>query len=155
MHARFGVSKERGLSSVLSGKSTVRETILIWPELPNLHLMPSGPEPPLPSELLGSAEMEEMLKGLREEYDFVLIDTPPVLVVTDAAVVGRLTDATVLIIRYGSAQRHVAQRCVHILDRSDAHLVGAAVNVVDFEAPGYSEYYGKRYYEYYGKTNPN
>jgi capsular exopolysaccharide synthesis family protein len=154
IHVRFGVSRERGLSSVLSGKSTVRETILIWPELPNLHLMPSGPEPPLPSELLGSAEMEEMLKGLREEYDFVLIDTPPVLVVTDAAVVGRLTDATVLIIRYGSAQRHVVQRCVHILDRSGAHLLGAAINVVDFEAPGYSEYYGKRYYEYYGKSNP-
>lgn len=154
VHLRFGIPKGPGLSSVLSGKVSAREAIVTWPDLPNIHLMPAGPVPPLPSELLGSGQMEDMLRELREEYDFILVDTPPVLAVTDAAVIGRLTDATLLIIRYGTAQRHVVQRCVDVLDRSGTHVLGVAVNVVDLKSPEYSEYYGKKYYEYYGERNP-
>jgi Mrp family chromosome partitioning ATPase len=98
--------------------------------------------------------MEDMLTALRAEYDFIIIDTPPVLAVTDASILGRLTDATILIIRYGEAQRHVVQRSIDLLDRSGAHLLGVAVNAVDFKAPEYSEYYGRKYYEYYGERNP-
>ncbi len=116
--------------------------------------MTSGPVPPLPSELLGSKQMEDLVAQLRTEYDFVLIDTPPVLAVTDASILGRLTDAAILIIRYGAAQKHVVQRCIDVLDRSSAHLLGVAVNAVDFKAPEYSEYYGRKYYEYYGERNP-
>jgi capsular exopolysaccharide synthesis family protein len=155
VHLRFRIGKGLGLSSVLSGKSTYKEAVVSWPELPNLHLMTSGPVPPLPSELLGSKQMEDLLNELRADYDFILIDTPPVLAVTDAAILGRLSDATILIIRYGSAQRHVVQRCVDLLDRSGAHLLGVAVNVVDFSAPEYSEYYGRKYYEYYGERSPD
>jgi capsular exopolysaccharide synthesis family protein len=154
VHLRFRIGKGQGLSSVLSGKTSVREAIVPWADLPKLHILPSGPAPPLPSELLGSKQMEDMLTALRAEYDFVIIDTPPVLAVTDASILGRLTDATILIIRYGTAQRHVVQRCVDLLDRSGTHLLGVAVNAVDFKAPEYSEYYGRKYYEYYGERNP-
>ncbi len=154
VHLRFRMGKGLGLSSVLSGKATVEEAILEWPELPSLHIMTSGPVPPLPSELLGSKQMEEIIADLRNSYDFILIDTPPVLPVTDAAILSRLTDAAVLVIRYGAAQRHVVQRSVDMLDRSGAHLLGVAVNAVDFKAPEYSEYYGRKYYEYYGERNP-
>jgi capsular exopolysaccharide synthesis family protein len=154
VHLRFRMGKGQGLSSVLSGKVGTREAIVEWPELPNLHIMSSGPVPPLPSELLGSKQMEDMLTALRAEYDFIIIDTPPVLAVTDASILGRLTDATILIIRYGEAQRHVVQRSIDLLDRSGAHLLGVAVNAVDFKAPEYSEYYGRKYYEYYGERNP-
>ncbi len=154
VHLRFRIPKGLGLSSLLSGKSNIKDATTEWPELTNLHIMTSGPVPPLPSELLGSRQMEDLILKLREEYDFVLIDTPPVLAVTDASILGRLTDAAILIIRYGAAQRHVVQRCIDLLDRSGAHLLGVAVNVVDFKAPEYSEYYGRKYYEYYGERNP-
>ncbi len=155
VHLRFRLGKGLGLSSVLSGKATPREAIIEWPDLPNLHIMTSGPVPPLPSELLGSKQMEALLVALRAEYDFILIDTPPVLAVTDASILGRLTDAAILIIRYGSAQRHVVLRCTDLLERSGTHLLGVAINVVDFKAPEYSEYYGRKYYEYYGERNPD
>jgi succinoglycan biosynthesis transport protein ExoP len=154
VHLRFRIPKGLGLSSLLSGKSNIKDATTEWPELTNLHIMTSGPVPPLPSELLGSRQMEDLILNLRAEYDFVLIDTPPVLAVTDASILGRLTDAAILIIRYGAAQRHVVQRCIDLLDRSGAHLLGVAVNVVDFKAPEYSEYYGRKYYEYYGERNP-
>ena len=153
VHLRFRMGKGLGLSSVLSGKATVEEAILEWPELPSLHIMTSGTVPPLPSELLGSKQMEEVIADLRSSYDFILIDTPPVLAVTDASILGRLTDAAILVIRYGAAQRQVVQRSVDLLDRSGTHLLGVAVNVVDFKAPEYSEYYGRKYYEYYGERS--
>lgn len=151
VHLRFRIGKGLGLSSVLSGKATWREAVTEWADLPNLHIMTSGPVPPLPSELLGSRQMDDLVEALRPEYDFILIDTPPVLAVTDASILARLTDAAVLIIRYGTAQRHVVQRCIDLLDRANAHLLGVAVNAVDFDAPEYSEYYGRKYYEYYGE----
>jgi len=153
VHLRFRMGKGLGLSSVLSGKAGFKEAITSWPDLPSLHIMTSGPVPPLPSELLGSRQMEDLIESLRSEYDFVLIDTPPVLAVTDASILARLTDAAILIIRYGAAQRHVVQRCIDMLDRSSAHLLGVAVNAVNFNAPEYSEYYGRKYYEYYGERS--
>lgn len=150
VHVRIGLPKGKGLSSILSGEADVKEAIESWVHLPNLHILTAGPAPPLPSELLGSAQMERMLQGLRKDYDFILIDTPPVLVVTDAAVMARNTDATLLVIRYDSIKRHVVERSLDVLDRSGAHLLGAVLNAVDLKAPEYSEYYGKKYYEYYG-----
>ena len=155
IHLRFRIGKGLGLSSVLSGKVPLEEAVVQWPELPNLHILASGPIPPLPSELLGSKEMEEMLAVVRKEYDFVIIDTPPVLAVTDASVLGRLTDAAILILRYGAVRKHVVLRCIDLLERYGTHLLGVAVNAVDFAAPEYSEYYGRKYYEYYGERNPD
>ena len=154
IHLRFRMGKGVGLSSVLSGKASLQEAVIQWPDLPNLHILPSGPVPPLPSELLGSKEMETLLAQVRAQYDFVVIDTPPVLAVTDASVLGRLTDATILIIRYGTARKQVVLRSIDLLERSGTHLLGVAVNAVDFTAPEYSEYYGRKYYEYYGERDP-
>jgi capsular exopolysaccharide synthesis family protein len=154
IHLRFRMGKGLGLSSVLSGKANLSEAVTEWPDLPNLHILTSGPVPPLPSELLGSKQMEDVLAQARTEYDFVIIDTPPVLAVTDASVLGRLVDAAILIIRYNAAQKQVVRRCIDLLERSGTHLLGVAVNAVDFTAPEYSEYYGRKYYEYYGERQP-
>jgi capsular exopolysaccharide synthesis family protein len=154
IHLLFRMGKGLGLSSVLSGKATSQEAIVEWPDLPNVHILPSGPVPPLPSELLGSAEMETLLMEMRAKYDFIILDTPPVLTVTDASVLGRLCDASLIILRYAKVPRHVVQRGIDLLDRSGAHLLGVVVNFVDFNAPEYSEYYGRKYYEYYRERNP-
>lgn len=154
VHLRFDIPRTTGLSSVLSGKTTLKDSIAVpWSDLPGLNIMTAGPVPPLPSELLGSQQMETLLQTLREEYDTILIDTPPVLAVTDAALIARRCDATVLILRYGTAQKHVVQRCIDVLDRSDTHLLGTVVNAVNLKSPEYSEYYGRKYYEYYGERD--
>ena len=155
LHSRFNVNKNLGLSSVLSGKTPWKEATVPWPDLPGLHILPSGPVPPLPSELLGSRQMEEMLDAILREYDFVFIDTPPMLAVTDASVICRLADAVVLIVRYGTVERHVVQRSIDLLDRAGAHLLGVVVNAVDYRAPEYEEYYGRKYYEYHSERNPD
>ena len=154
VHFRFRIGKHTGLSSVLSGKSEFSEAVIEWPALPNLHLMAAGPTPPLPSELLGSRQMEELFGTLRQQYDFIILDTPPVLAVTDALVISHLTDAVVLVVRYGMVQRHVAQRGIDLLERAGAHLLGVAINAVDFKTPEYSEYYGRKYSDYYGERSP-
>lgn len=154
VNLRFKIGKGTGLSSVLSGKAAVEDAVVEWKELPNLHILTSGPVPPLPSELLGSIQMAKLIENLKERYDFVIIDTPPVLAVTDSSMISRLTDATILILRYGGAKKHVVQRCIDLLDRSGAAILGVVVNAVDFRAPEYAEYYGKKYYEYYGERNP-
>ena len=151
IHLRFKIGKGLGLSSVLSGKASLNESVDAWPDLPNLHLLPSGPVPPLPSELLGSKQMEDVLMQARTDYDFVVLDTPPVLAVTDTSILGRLADATILIVRYGTAKRQVVLRCLDLLERSGSHLLGVAMNFVDFQAPEYEEYYGRKYYDYYGE----
>jgi capsular exopolysaccharide synthesis family protein len=153
LHLRFRTGKGLGLSSVLSGKCSLKEAVVEWPDLPNVHILPSGPVPPLPSELLSSKQMENLLAEARAQYDFVFLDTPPVLAVTDASVLGRLADAAVLIIRYGTAQKQVVRRCIDLLERSGTHLLGVAVNVVDFSSPEYEEYYGRKYYEYYAERD--
>ncbi|MDE3202200.1 MAG: polysaccharide biosynthesis tyrosine autokinase [Acidobacteriota bacterium] len=151
VHLRFKIGKGIGLSSVLSGKASAAEAIIEWQELPNLNILTSGPVPPLPSELLGSKEMEVLLAEARRDYDFIVIDTPPVLAVTDSSMIGRLADATILILRYGGAKKHVVQRCIDLLDRAGTNLLGVVVNAVDYKAPEYSDYYGRKYYEYYGE----
>lgn len=153
VHLRFGLSKQTGLSSLLSGKSTLQESIVEWPKMPKLHIMTSGPTPPLPSELLGSKQMVDLIETLRPNYDFIILDTPPVLAVTDSLLISRIADAVILIVRYGTVQRHVAQRSIDLLERSGAHLLGVAINAVDFKSPEYSEYYGRKYSDYYGERS--
>ena len=140
-----------GLSSVLSGKTTLDEAIREWPDYPGVHVLVAGPTPPLPSELLGSKHMEDLLAELRLRYDFIFIDTPPVMTVTDASVMSRLADATILVVRYGEARRHVIMRSIELLQRSGANLLGVVLNMVDFRSPEYSEYYGRKYHDYYAE----
>lgn len=153
LQKRFDLNRSVGLSSVLSGKATFEEAVVAWPQLPHLHILPAGPIPPLPSELLGSQQMEDLLRTVEADYDFIFIDTPPMLAVTDALVICRRVDAVVVIVRYGTVEKHVVQRSIDLLDRSGAHLLGVVVNAVDYAAPGYSEYYGRKYDEYHGEEN--
>lgn len=148
VHTRFGIKNLVGLSSVLSGAANSSEAVSPWGELDNLFVMPSGPVPPLPSELLGSRQLKDLISRLRRDYDHIVIDTPPVLTVTDAAVIGRLADAAILIVRYGEVQRPVVLRGLHILHRAGARLLGVAVNAVNLDATEYAAYYGRKHYRY-------
>ena len=149
VHLRFRIANKVGLTSVLTGKAGLEEAIVPVAALPSLHLLPAGPIAPMPAELLGSLQMQRLVEGLRASYDFILIDTPPVLTVTDAAVLVSVSDGVVLVLRYGQATRNVVARASEILLRSGAHLLGVVLNAVDLQSSDYAEYYGRAYNDYY------
>src|SRR5271154_1334832 len=149
VHLRFRIANKVGLTSVLTGKAGAEEAIVPVTALPSLHILPAGPIAPMPAELLGSLQMQRLGEGLRANYDFILIDTPPVLTVTDAAVLVSISDGGVLVLRYGQASRNVVARASEILLRSGAHLLGVVLNAVDLQSSDYAEYYGRAYNDYY------
>jgi succinoglycan biosynthesis transport protein ExoP len=149
VHLRFRIANKVGLTSVLTGKTPLEEAIVPIPAVPTLHILPAGPIAPMPAELLGSLQMQRLVEGLRAKYDFILIDTPPVLTVTDAAVLVSISDGVVLVLRYGQASRNVVARASEILLRSGAHLLGVVLNAVDLQSSDYAEYYGRAYNDYY------
>ena len=119
------------------------------PGVDNLRLLASGPIPPNPSELLSSARTAELLSSLQGQADLVLIDTPPVLPVTDAAVLSTRVDATLLVITAGLTTKKQVSRAIEVLRQVDAPIVGTALNNVSAEA-GY-DYAYPYYYRYEAK----
>jgi capsular exopolysaccharide synthesis family protein len=148
VHHRFGLSGKLGLTTVLAGSTTLEEALQHVPELPNLDILPSGPVPPFPTEMLGSEAMLSLLERAREKYNYVVIDSPPILSVTDAAILGRVADAVVLVIRHGKSSKNVMQRARDLLVRSGAPMAGMVLNAVDLNSPEYYGYYGYTGYSY-------
>jgi len=148
IHHRFGLTGKLGLTTVLAGTSTLEESVQHVSEVPNLDILPSGPVPPFPTEMLGSETMRELLERLGKNYTHVVIDSPPVLSVTDAVVVGRMMDAVVLVVRHGKSNKNVMRRARDLLARSGAPMAGLVLNAVDVNSPDYYGYYGYLGYSY-------
>ena len=148
VHKTLGMGPRSGLSNVLTGSATVDQTVTASPVLPNLFILPAGTPPPNPAELLASTNMRDLLAELREQYDHIIIDTPPTLSVTDAVVLSPRADATILVIRSGQTTKQALRRARDILMQVNAHVAGVLLNAVDLTSPDY--YY---YYEYQGKYN--
>ncbi len=146
VHKTLGMGPRSGLSNVLTGSATMQQTITTSPILPNLFILPAGTPPPNPAELLASSNMRDLLTELREQYDHIVIDTPPTLSVTDAVVLSPRADATILVIRSGQTTKQALRRSREILMQVNAHVAGILLNAVDLTSPDY--YY---YYEYQGK----
>ena len=146
IHKTLGMGPHSGLSNVLTGSATVDQSIVRSPVLPNLFVLPAGTPPPNPAELLASPDMRDVLQHLREQYDHIVIDTPPSLSVTDAVVLSPRADAVVLVIRSGQTTKPALRRSRDILFQVNAKVVGVLLNAVDLSSPDY--YY---YYEYQGK----
>jgi polysaccharide biosynthesis transport protein len=146
IHKTLGMGPRTGLSNVLTGSTTLDQAITRTAVLPNLFVLPAGTPPPNPAELLASANMRDVLAQLREQYDHIVVDTPPSLSVTDAVVLSPRADAVVLVIRSGQTTKQALRRSRDILAQVNAKVVGVLLNAVDLSSPDY--YY---YYEYQGK----
>jgi polysaccharide biosynthesis transport protein len=146
VHKTLGMGPRSGLSNVLTGSANVQQAISASPILPNLWILPAGTPPPNPAELLASSNMKDLIDGLRDQYDHIVIDTPPTLSVTDAVVLSSRADATILVIRSGQTTKQALRRSRDILMQVNAHVAGVLLNAVDLTSPDY--YY---YYEYQGK----
>jgi polysaccharide biosynthesis transport protein len=143
IHEFFGLGNDIGFTSALLGKVPLAEAIQGVPEHRGVDLLASGPLPPNPSELLSSKRTGEVVATLRSEYDVVLLDSPPVLPVTDALVLSRWVDATLLVAVAGTTTRKEVSRATELLWQVDAPLVGAVLNGVDPEG---SDGYAYQYY---------
>ncbi len=144
LHDFFGLSNHVGLTSVLLGEVPLSSALQPVNEVNRLWLLASGPLPPNPSELLSSARAAEVLNGLQSFADTVLVDCPPVLPVTDAAVLSAKVDGTLLVVTAGDTTRKQVARTVELLRQVNAPLVGAVLN----NAPAEGAYtYLYRYYE--------
>lgn len=150
LHKMFGIRKKPGLTDVLIGARQWQEVVQET-GIENLSAFCSGPIPPNPSELLGSPEMTELIRQVREAYDVILLDCPPVLPVTDAAVLSSKTDAVLLVYYVGRAAREALLRAKVQLENVGAKLLGVVLNQIPAEGRlGYSYYY--YHYHYYGET---
>jgi succinoglycan biosynthesis transport protein ExoP len=148
IHHRFGMNGKVGLTTVLTGATTLEETVQTVPEIPNLDILPSGPIPPFPAEMLSSEAMTELLQRCGELYSYVVIDSPPILSVTDGVILARMADAVVLVVRHGKSSKHVVRRARDLLLRSGGPITGIVLNAVDLNSPEYYGYYGYSGYSY-------
>ncbi|RME50241.1 MAG: polysaccharide biosynthesis tyrosine autokinase [Caldilineae bacterium] len=145
-HRIFDLTKSPGLTDALvAGEAGP------WPfireVMPNLYVLPVGKIPPNPAELLGSRRMHELLHTLHQRVDVVICDAPPVLAVTDSAVLGRITDGVLLVLDVNVTTRSTAQDAVNELRQLGVHLLGIVVNQVSTRTRGYG-WYEQRYYRY-------
>jgi polysaccharide biosynthesis transport protein len=128
--AFFEVGEQEGLTSILLGRLTLEQALLPVPGFDRLTLLPAGPVPPNPAELLNSAPAQNVFARLRERFDLVLIDSPPVLPVTDAAILSRHADATLMLAAMGQTRRGDLHRAVEKLDQVGAKILGIVLNKV-------------------------
>lgn len=139
-----------GLSQYLSGQSEL-DGVLYATQIPTLNIIFSGPFPPNPTELVGASAFGELLKAERDHYDYILIDTPPLGLVIDAAVMATACDGAVLVIGAGSVSYHVAQHVTEQLKKSGCRILGAVLNQNRKGKRSKNQYYNS----YYGKYEEN
>ncbi len=132
LHTLFGLPNEHGLTSSMLEQAESALPIQAT-SVPGLRLLPSGPLPPRPADLLGSRRMGAMLERLRREADIVLFDTPPVGAVTDAAVLAPQMDGVLLVLHAGQTRRDRAREARQILDKVKANIVGVVLNGAKLE----------------------
>ena len=149
LHAIFDQARTEGLTNILIGKTTLQDVVRST-KIENLDLLVSGTLPPNPSELLASAAMEKLLKTITDRYDIVLFDSPPVIAVTDAAVLARKLDGIVLVVKSGETSRDAILRSRVLLENVNAHIFGVMLNGVKSDHMYGSYYYYYHHYYYYG-----
>jgi capsular exopolysaccharide synthesis family protein len=148
LHRYFGVPNQRGLSNLIVGDADFN--VVAHPEdYPNLSVITTGPIPPNSSELLGSVRMKHLMDRLREEYDVIIMDTPPILPVTDAIVASPLADGVILVVQAGRTRKGEVHYAQEVLGEAHANLLGVVLNRVrrrsndDYYASAYRSRPGK------------
>lgn len=147
--SRYGVNKEvKGLTHYLSGQTKELDDIICSTNLENLDVILTGTKAPNPAELLGTEKFSKMIEKVKEIYDYIIIDCPPLGSVIDAAIVAKECDGTVIVIEANNISYKAVQNVKKQLDRSECKILGAILNKVENSGKGYYGYY-KGYYGYY------
>ena len=150
VHKTFKLQNIKGLSGYLSGSSKIEDLIIKLP-MTNLSVLTSGPIPPNPAELISSERMKEMLRMLGEQFEHIIIDSPPLISVTDPVILSTMVDGSILVIQAGRSTRDMVRRARQELSGVGAKIFGVVLNNVDVKREGYDDYYHQRYYSNYGE----
>jgi capsular exopolysaccharide synthesis family protein len=150
VHDVFGFKQEPGLSNLMVGNAKASQSVHKTP-VPGLWVLAAGRVPPNPAELIGSQRFRDFLNSLKEHFDLILVDSPPVMAVTDAAIAANVASGVVFVVGAEMTSRNAARGAVEHLEQGRAHFVGAVLNRVELErnAYYYSHYYRREYGAYY------
>jgi capsular exopolysaccharide synthesis family protein len=150
VHFVLDKPQEPGLSNLLVGNATAKEAIQTT-VVPGLWVIAAGPPPPNPAELLGSKRFKDFIVSLSQRFDWVMIDTPPVLTVTDSSVVAHLVNGVLFVVGAEMTSHHAGRRALERLEHARAKVIGAVLNRVDLQHNSYyySQYYRREYSDYY------
>ena len=144
-----------GLSYLLAARSSLEE-VLLTTDVQDFHLILAGRVPPNPTELLSSPRMEKLIEICRNEYDYVIVDCPPINLVVDAAIVAPMCDGILLVVHSGSIPYRMAQNSVRQMEATGTPILGAVLNMIERKNDKYyyrKGYYQKEYGDYYGQGN--
>jgi capsular exopolysaccharide synthesis family protein len=144
IHKKFSLSNSQGLTNILVQDKKNLE-IITTTKFPNLYVIPSGPVPQDPSELLGSKNMKDLLNQLTEIFDMVLIDTPPVLYITDAQILSALAQGTIIVAAYGKSEKNVLLNVKENIEKVGGKILGVVINKIPpkYNAD-YTDYYSDK-----------
>jgi polysaccharide biosynthesis transport protein len=154
IHKIFGVENTKGLSTYLAGASS--DINICNGPIKNLSILPAGPLPPNPSELLGSNKMYQLMRELNERFNVIIWDSPPLMTVTDSYVLSKIVDGTIIVTRAGKTTYEIVRRGLRTLKGKregdiEAHVLGIIINALDLKK---SDYYYYKYYNYYYTSEP-
>jgi capsular exopolysaccharide synthesis family protein len=147
VHSYFGMENAHGLTNYLSGERDYQAMLKTYSELPRLKVITSGPIPPNPAELLTSEEMRNLLDSLRSRYKHIIIDSPPAISFTDAAILSTLVDGVILVAMANKSSLHLMRRFKQRLATIGARIYGVVLNGIKAGSIEYEVYGG--YYHYY------
>jgi len=145
LHKVFNTTKDVGLTHYLTGNIKTIEDVVKLTDIENLELITCGVVPPNPSELLASSSLYNLIPKLKEKYDIILFDAPPILAVTDAVVLSRLASQFIMVVRVGVTDKGGMQRSMHSMAQVNTNITGIVLNAMDFS----NSYYSGNYYNYY------
>ncbi len=154
----LGIPMNHGLSACLAGSEGPMDMVVKIEQIPDLYVVPAGRVPPYPSEMLGSEALSQLVQRWRKEFRYIVIDTPPVLAVTDAVVSARVADVVVLVARSEKTRRQSLSRARDLLKKVHANIAGVVVNDLSFNSVDYRQYYGyygRAHQDYYHNGNGN
>jgi capsular exopolysaccharide synthesis family protein len=151
MHRYMNVSNNVGLTNYLLGQATIDEVIQTT-ELPSLHFIPSGKLPSSSMGILSSAKMKEFVAEMKSRYDYVFLDAPPIMGVSDASVLASMVDMCVLVVQYRKYPQMMTQRAKEMVTKVGGELVGVVLNNINISQDSYYYYYSGYYYDNYYKS---
>lgn len=154
VHIEAGMRKDIGLSTCLTSSAPPAENIVQSADCDTLFQMPAGPTPPNPAELIGSKRFTELISELNSNFDFVFIDSPPVLLLTDAQLISTQADAYIVVVRCNRTTKRQLRRVMHLMREPNPRSLGILLNAADTSSAAYAEYgYYKGSNSYYGSDN--
>ena len=149
--SKLGLARSPGLTNLLVSRGDYRDVVQHCAAAPKLDIISAGDVPPNPSELLGSNRMRKLLEELRMHYDYILVDLPPVTVVSDAIVMSKVLDGVVVVVRNAVAEQKMLAEAIRQLRMVNVHILGFVFRDTQEANSGYGKKYGRRYkyYKYY------